>query len=237
MSEEVALLYHVGNFAAGFEGEVGLVEFDAVISEGHEALAEATRHPVERGVDVSDHVRPQPRTLEIVGVTSDYPIYPASEEAKDIIAGEVSRLRRMELMQRLARVGGPTALLAPNPDSPPRLPALPNIMEPRPRAVLEELERLRRKGQPVKIVTRLVDYPRMVIEGLSFRRTASSGNALEVSISLIEVVTAGSQIAEIPAHLLRPADMGRQAAKGATEGQAKEATGRLRSLGHQLFFD
>jgi len=52
----------------------GGVQFDASVSEGHNDQAEIVSHPVETGIDVSDHIRRLPRTLEISGVVTNTPI-------------------------------------------------------------------------------------------------------------------------------------------------------------------
>lgn len=53
-----------------------IVTFDVIESELHENVAEVTDHPVETGVNVSDHVRPLPDTLSLIAYTSNQPIAP-----------------------------------------------------------------------------------------------------------------------------------------------------------------
>lgn len=50
------------------------LEIDAEISSDHNFDAEVTDHPVEKGANVTDHVRPQPITLTVDGVVSNTPI-------------------------------------------------------------------------------------------------------------------------------------------------------------------
>ncbi len=54
----------------------GLLIFDAVTQEEHGGESLITSHPVETGADVTDHSRPQPRTVSLVGVVSNRPIVP-----------------------------------------------------------------------------------------------------------------------------------------------------------------
>lgn len=49
------------------------VVFDAVPESTNRRSAEVTQHPVEEGADVTDHVRPVPRELELIGVASNRP--------------------------------------------------------------------------------------------------------------------------------------------------------------------
>jgi hypothetical protein len=55
---------------------------DAAISEDHTLEAAITEHPVEKGANVTDHVRVLPRTLTMEGLVSDTPF------------GEVATFRR-----------------------------------------------------------------------------------------------------------------------------------------------
>ena len=50
--------------------DLGGVEIDAIISEGHSNNVDITTNPVEFGADVADHAIIQPRTLELVAVVS-----------------------------------------------------------------------------------------------------------------------------------------------------------------------
>lgn len=49
-------------------------EIDAVPDEQHEYSAEVTEHPVERGADVTDHVRLKTPRVTLRGIVSDTPI-------------------------------------------------------------------------------------------------------------------------------------------------------------------
>jgi hypothetical protein len=51
-----------------------LVEFDATITATHAGSAIATDHPVEDGVDITDHIRREHERLTIDVVVSDHPI-------------------------------------------------------------------------------------------------------------------------------------------------------------------
>lgn len=210
------------------------IEFDAILTESHRREAEATRHPVESRADVSDHIIRGPRTLEIVGVVSNYPIIPAGELAKDWLAEEEKRLKRHERVRRAAGLAGPLILLTDQYE-----PGTPPALEPFDRARLawNRLEELWRNSTLVRIVTRLSDYPRMAIVGLDVPRDARTASELRVTISLEEIHTVDAQVAEVPAELLRPARVGPQTTRPATPAQAREATdARDRSLLHRLIF-
>lgn len=50
------------------------LECDATITATHEGTAAVTKHPVEKGSNVTDHIRREPETLEVEVVVTDTPI-------------------------------------------------------------------------------------------------------------------------------------------------------------------
>lgn len=52
----------------------GSVILDASVSEQHTIGAEVTRHQVETGSDVTDHIRPLPQKISIEGIVTNTPI-------------------------------------------------------------------------------------------------------------------------------------------------------------------
>lgn len=50
--------------------------FDATISESHTHTAEVTTHPVERGVDIADHIQIKPFNLTLDGIVTNTPLTP-----------------------------------------------------------------------------------------------------------------------------------------------------------------
>ena len=51
-----------------------ILTFDATLAEGHKGTASVTDHPVENGVDFTDHIRRMPNSLTITGVVTDAPL-------------------------------------------------------------------------------------------------------------------------------------------------------------------
>ncbi len=49
-------------------------EIDAVVTEDHQLDMEITDHPVEKGVDITDHARLKPRMITMECVVSDTPV-------------------------------------------------------------------------------------------------------------------------------------------------------------------
>ena len=52
---------------------IGSIWIDVSISEKHNVRAEVTKHPVERGTDIVDHIRPLPREVQIEGFVTNHP--------------------------------------------------------------------------------------------------------------------------------------------------------------------
>lgn len=53
-----------------------IITFDVIENELHESVAEVTDHPVEEGLNVTDHVRPLPDRFSLTGYVSNTPIVP-----------------------------------------------------------------------------------------------------------------------------------------------------------------
>ena len=51
-----------------------IITFDAIESELHEGVSEVTDHPVEVGVNISDHIRPLPERVSLTAFVSNTPI-------------------------------------------------------------------------------------------------------------------------------------------------------------------
>lgn len=68
--------------------KIDTLEIDVVLSESHSADADATDHPVEQGVNITDHVRVKPETLTIEGLISNTPIPTAARAEKEQIWGD-----------------------------------------------------------------------------------------------------------------------------------------------------
>lgn len=218
---DVALLYGVG-------ARRGLIEFDAVLSEGHETSADATEHPVEAGVAITDHVRRKLRTLEIVGVVTTTPLVPAPADVARAVKDFEAELRGNAIVNAIPIAAGIVAgnlnaKIRGRAESGRSLlgidPVNPNAT--RARDAWVELERIMDAGEVVTVATSLGNYASMVITSL---RTGGGADAIEVSISLKEIVIVSTATAEIPAKYLRPKGVGKQATKPAPAKAAAAAT-------------
>lgn len=80
---DVAMLYKpiLGSIAktgsdpnAALGSFVDSVTFDAMVSEQHSGEVQVTDNPVERGIDVSDNIRPKPEQLQLDVLVSNSPL-------------------------------------------------------------------------------------------------------------------------------------------------------------------
>jgi hypothetical protein len=84
---------------------------DAALSEEHSFDNEVTAHPVERGADVTDHVRARPIVVSIEGLVSDTPIGAiAGLRAPDVLPSDDAFARLRDLRDRREPVTIETSL-------------------------------------------------------------------------------------------------------------------------------
>lgn len=84
---------------------------DVVEQETYSGQATVTRHPVERGVSVADHVRPEPRPLEWVGSVSELPLEGTGLET-DRLTRTLEVLESLRVSPHLYTVTTPQAIRA-----------------------------------------------------------------------------------------------------------------------------
>lgn len=185
-------------------GDVGAVQVDASVREVHEAAAKATDLAVERGANVSDHVRAQSPQITIEGQVSNTPIAPPSTQmdgatgATEQMSIDVPELG--ELREGRNSVGGGTAGLGRR--AGPRT-VVANVLSwsarfDRVRSVYDVITKLLETGTLVKIVTGLRVYDSMVLESFEVERTAETGNALAFTMSAKRVRIVNSELVNLP---------------------------------------
>jgi hypothetical protein len=69
------------------------ITFDATERATHSGTAELTRHPVQRGVDFTDHVRRNPRELSLNVIVTDTPVLllPALRATPAVAGGDINK--------------------------------------------------------------------------------------------------------------------------------------------------
>jgi hypothetical protein len=78
----------------GLNSQAYHLTLDATTSETHEISAVVTDHPVEKGVNISDHVRPEPDVIKLEGVVSNTPIFlpPDYSEGAELVTDQLGNV-------------------------------------------------------------------------------------------------------------------------------------------------
>ena len=204
----------------GENGETFFIELDAAISEQHNADNTITDFAVEKGANISDHVRPQPETISIEGRVSNTPIYlpkdhvDGAQERRQAVQGRAPNAR-LQLLGPL-RVDIPTG---PQPSGS-VLAFTPEFD--RVRSVDNEFMRLRAKGTRLTVDTTLRKYVDMVIESYSVQRNAQLGNTLAFTIGLKRVRFGKTETVPAPVLPRKKKDRGQKPKKELEEAQEPE---------------
>jgi hypothetical protein len=203
------------------------LELDAVPEERHQAGAIATENEVEVGVNITDHVRPTPRTVTLQAVISDTPIGPDGGTDATVELGlparKVQGLATREGGQpRAGRIedepAGQTYGIVFQPDAAPTrvADAWRVLMDARERSLL------------VLVQTPLETYEPAALLNVETVRTARDFSWLNVSLTFREINRVATETVPVPARTRdrRQVDRGSQ--------QTTASTPRLRSAAVQI---
>lgn len=186
------------------DGSSRVVSFDAILDELHETVSEITEHPVEVGVDVTDHVRPLPDRVNLVGYSSNQPIIinpftqrgelrsfklevPKYEPPLEPTPGSIFR-------NTIAAVDG---LLFGEPEYTAQILAFPDEFDAI-RETYELLLELQKNAVICEVLSPLRWYQDMILERVSApRTTGDSGVAFGMDLRQLRVVESG-QVASPP---------------------------------------
>jgi hypothetical protein len=190
-------------------GKIDSVEFDATLSELHSGEAKITEHPVEAGANVTDHIRPQPVSVQLDGVITNSPLQQGEYQ---LTIPPITPLQPQ-------RVRASTTLIR-GIEGPPH----------RAEAAYEALEQLRLSGTRCKVVTSLREYDSMVITSIECPRDAQIGDAVRVRVTLVRIETAESRTVEArdrkqskPPEAKAKTDTGKKGTTAATKAENKSA--------------
>jgi hypothetical protein len=190
--------------------EAAYLDFDGVLmhflvtNEQAEHKASVTEHAVERGANVSDHVRDEADAISLQVIISNAPTQKFGESYGGFVAGKPLQVEKFERS------------LAPTPGSLMNagLNALEGLLNPpdavvamvlqypfRFNAVKDEVQQLldwKESGTIGKVITGWRDYEDMVITGVNVQRTSTTGDAAEVSIDFRKIRLVEVSLVNIP---------------------------------------
>ena len=184
------------------DGELIAIVVDATTEEIHRASAQATEQPVEQGVDLTDHVRPERRTLTLTVVISDTPI-----RATDALGGAVSAVEldlpargvhsesarrnqsgKFDSAEVEDRAAPTTSVEVFQPEEEP------TRIEDTWRALLDARDR----ALLATVTTGLETYEEMVLIEVHATRTAKDGSWLRAEVSFAEVRRVSTELVDDP---------------------------------------
>lgn len=184
------------------DGSGQVVFFDLVMSEGHEATADVTEHPVETGSNIADHVRPNPEILNLELYVTNTPVteldgrglvqyqsfdVPVWEPPLETTPGSVYRKLRGLIPLGQPRQVTIRALTFPD--------VFNRILE-----VHKVLKELWAKGVDVTVLTALgTNVQNMVMTSVSAPRTEKGGATFNLSLKQVKTVSSATVAAPAPA--------------------------------------
>jgi hypothetical protein len=200
----------------GNPGSVLLV--DVTVSDSVSFEAELTSHPVERGLDVTDHILVKPRKIEIEGIASEAPLQLRNaysekgllDQAADAVGGVSGAVAQKFggsgiIQGAAAAVGGIVSnkLFAAS-----QTPG---------QQAKEALIKILEEKTPINIQIAKKNYPNMVLVSLSFPRDPALGQAVRFRASF-------QQIRKVSA---------KRIVVKAARGDVRHTAGQADSLGNQ----
>ncbi len=175
--------------------KIGSIELDASLSESHKSNAEATRHPVEKGAKITDHIRPEPEEITIEGIISNTPL------------NRTQQTRAVEFVGRDFRSEFVTSSTGEAPFG------VPGYME----EAYAKLRDIRKNGELVTIVTQLRTYENMAMISLEIPRDAKTGDSLKFTATFSQIVIVENKVTQIKVasdpRANKKAKLGKQAAQ------------------------
>jgi hypothetical protein len=185
---------------------IDALRLDAALRETHTHEAEATEHPVEKGANITDHIRQKPDGLTIEGVFTNTQL---SEDG----------------VTRAIETGGvifETTVLA---DEESRAGAV-GYAE----ACYRKLVEAKEAGKLVSVVTGLRSYDNMAITSITVPRDATIGDAVQFTIVLKQIIIVSTRLTKVDVREPKPkgkTKLGRQAAGAASEPTKTKAKSLL----------
>lgn len=160
-----------------------VIVFDASIKETHSRESSPTENPIENGQVISDHMIIKPFALELQGIITDSPIGGIQGLIQEAATSVVSRL--LPPIGVIAASAG-VALFSTLAKS-----KKPSV------AAYGQLLQLQAAAQPFTVITSLYRYENMWIKSISVPREAASGNALEFTVSVVQLLLVSPQSVNI----------------------------------------
>lgn len=228
----------------GETGQTYTLTLDASIHETHTATSTVTDHPVERGSNVADHIRPDPDVLTMEAIISNTPHFlPVDHMGGVILEDREIKGAQITAADRIAGIplaGGAVGLVAGFAPIPTGLLGRIGTSEyitavvqgftgefDRVTECYRELLRIRSDGQLVRILTTLRSYDNMALTSLEVSREARTGNALAMSLAFKNVRFGATKNEPVPLLPVKAAEKGTKTKEEHTEHKAEDDSSLL----------
>lgn len=150
---------------------IGVIEIDCTLSAKHSMRVEATKHPVEVGAKITDHLRPEPDSVTVDCIVSNTPV------------------SRTQQTRGIAVTGGTLNTTA----SQPSVFGVPGYAE----EALAKLVAIKDQGILVTLATELRTYTDMALTSLEIPRDATVGDALRFTATFEKLVLVENKVTQI----------------------------------------
>lgn len=180
------------------------IDFDLVISETHTNASELTGHPVEKGVDISDHVKHDPLELSLEVWVTNSPITPQDNYGGDLQSVTLQLIPKPPPANPVQRFFTDLsqsihdAIFGPKP--PPVITALifPKLFD-KVNDTHVALTALERSGGTMTVVTSTVKYTNMVLTKVGYEKTEGGAGSFSLDFKQARIVTTSTVTAPAPA--------------------------------------
>lgn len=160
-----------------------VVTLDCSLNETHKRSSPPSKHPIENGTTISDHIIVEPFSLEITGIISDDPIGGLGGLLTEAATSLAANLLPPGGLTAIAGAMGLASVIAGS--------KKPSV------AAYLQLIQLQQNAQPFDVLTSLYRYPAMWIADLSVPRDAGSGNILLFTVKLEQLLLVTPQAVNI----------------------------------------
>ncbi len=164
-------------------GQLQSIDLDATVRQAHESSATATEHTVERGANVSDHVRANLDRITLEVVVSNQPIT-VPKTQMDGIGRAAGGLEIVDGFTGITLAQANVLVFDSDFD--------------RVRTIYDLLLDLKSSGEIVSIITTLREYEDMVLLRVSPVREAATGDALVATVEARQINVVDSEVVQAP---------------------------------------
>lgn len=180
------------------------IDFDLVISETHTNASELTGHPVEKGVDISDHVKHNPIELSLEVWVTNAPVTPQDKYGGGLQSLTLQLVPKPPPANPIQRFFTDLSQSIHDAIFGPKAPlVITGLFFPQPFDKIKDthdaLTTLERSGGTMTVITSTVKYPNMVLQKVSYEKTAAGEGSFSLDFKQARIVTTSTVTAPAPA--------------------------------------